>query len=103
MPDSAIPMTQEARHDRVPGQGRLLASAYDSFTVESDTDTEAKAKAIATAPAIMTLVASPEHIDLDARREGIIAFIDRIAPNGREAVVEDVEFDDDRIHDPPRS
>jgi hypothetical protein len=35
------------------------------------------------------------------RREGIIAFIDRVGPDGRHAVVEDVQFDDDRIHDVP--
>ena len=46
-------------------------------------------------------MAIPEHVDTDERREGIIAFIDRVTPNGREAVIEDVEFDDDRIHDPP--
>jgi hypothetical protein len=31
------------------------------------------------------------------RREGIIVFIDRITPDGQDTVVEDVEFDDDRI------
>ena len=45
--------------------------------------------------------AHPEHIDIEERREGVIAFIDRVAPDGRHAVVEDVEFDDDRIHDSP--
>ena len=45
--------------------------------------------------------AYPGHIDIEARREGIIAFIDRIMPAGRDVVTEDVEFDDDRVHDAP--
>ena len=45
----------------------------------------------------------PEHIDIEERREGIIAFIDHITPAGRQAVIEAVEFDDDRIHDLPRA
>ena len=43
----------------------------------------------------------PEHIDIEERREGIIAFIDHITPAGRQAVIEVVEFDDDRIHGVP--
>ena len=46
----------------------------------------------------MTFVAHPEHIDLDERREGVIAFIDRVTQDGRQTVIEDVAFDDDRIH-----
>ena len=45
--------------------------------------------------------AYPEHIDIEERREGIIAFIDHITPAGRQAVIEAVEFDDDRIHGVP--
>lgn len=77
--------------------------AYDSFTVEADTDEEAIAKARVAATSAMESAAHPEHLELDARRQGIIAFIDRIAPNAREAVIEDVEFDDDRLCDPTRS
>jgi hypothetical protein len=43
----------------------------------------------------------PWHIDLDERREGIIAFIDQITAEERRVVAEDVEFDTDRIHDVP--
>jgi hypothetical protein len=39
--------------------------------------------------------AYPEHIDVEERREGIIAFVDRITPNDRQAVIEALEFDDD--------
>jgi hypothetical protein len=42
----------------------------------------------------------PEAIDTDERRQGVIAYIDRLGPGGREAVVEDVAFDDDRIDVP---
>jgi hypothetical protein len=45
--------------------------------------------------------AYPGHIDIEEPREGIIAFIDHITPDGRQAVIEAVEFDDDRIHDVP--
>lgn len=72
--------------------------AFDSITVEADSDAEAVEKAKLAATAAMGSTAHPEHVDCDERREGIIAFIDRITPNGREAVVEDIAFDADRIH-----
>jgi hypothetical protein len=77
--------------------------AYDSRTVEATTDAEAIEKAKAAAILAMQSTANPEHIDTDERREGLIVFIDRSAPNGRHAVVEDVEFDDDRIRGPAAS
>ena len=71
--------------------------AYDSVTVEADADAEAIEKAqIAATTAQST--AHLEHVEFDDRREGVIAFIDRVTPDGREPVVEDVAFDDDRIH-----
>jgi hypothetical protein len=72
--------------------------AYDSLTVEADADPEAIEKAKLAATTAMTSTAHPEHVECDERREGVIAFIDRVTPNGREPVVEDVAFDDDRIH-----
>jgi hypothetical protein len=71
--------------------------AFDSVTVEADGDAEAIEKAKVAATAAMALTAHPEHVDFDERREGVIAFIDRITPAGRQAVVEDVAFDEDRI------
>ena len=75
--------------------------AYDGFTVEADSDAQAIKNAKAAANAAMESGAHPEHIDFEERREGVIAFLDRIAPDGRHAVAEDVAFDDDRIHDGP--
>ncbi len=75
--------------------------AYDTLTVEADNDAEAIEKAKAAAALAMESRAFPDHIDTDERREGVIAFIDRSAGDDREAVIEDVEFDDDRIHGPP--
>lgn len=75
--------------------------AYDGFTAEAGSDAEAIEKAKAAARAAMESTAPPEHIEIAQRREGIIVFIDRVTPDGREAVIEDVAFDDDRIHDPP--
>ena len=75
--------------------------SLDSLTVEAETDAEAIEKAKSAAKAAMESMAYPEHIDIEERREGVIAFIDRVTPDGRHAVIEDVEFDDDRIHGPP--
>jgi len=75
--------------------------AFDSLTVEAETDAEAIEKAKSAAKAAMESMAYPEHIDIEERRQGVIAFIDCVTPDGRHAVVEDVAFDDDRIHGPP--
>jgi hypothetical protein len=71
--------------------------AYDSFSVDADSDPEAIEKAKAQAKTTMESGAQPEHIEITDRREGIIVFIDRIEPDGQYTVIEDVEFDDDRI------
>lgn len=75
--------------------------AYDGLTVEAGSDAEAVEKAKAAARTAMESMAPPEHIEIAERHEGIIVFIDRVTPDGREAVIEDVAFDEDRIHDPP--
>jgi len=47
----------------------------------------------------MERMTSPEHIDLDERREGLIVWIDQVgAPIDSATIAEDIEFDDDRIH-----
>jgi len=71
--------------------------AYDGFSVEADSDAEAIEKAKARAKSEMESLAQPEHIDWE-RREGVIVYIDRTTPKSRVSVVEDVPFDDDRIH-----
>jgi hypothetical protein len=75
--------------------------AYDGFTVEAGSDAHAIEQAKAAAKMAMESGAYPEHIDIEERCEGIIAFIDHITPAGRRAVIEAVEFDDDHIHDVP--
>jgi hypothetical protein len=45
----------------------------------------------------MESAASPEHIEIGERRQGIIVFIDRITRNGRQAVIEDVPFTSDPV------
>lgn len=77
--------------------------ACDGFKVEAESDADAIEQAKVAATTAMELGAYPEHIELEERREGIIAFIDHITPAGRQAVIEAVEFDDDRIHDLPRA
>ncbi len=72
--------------------------AFDSVTVEADTDAEAIEKAKIAATEAMDSTPHPDYVDSDERREGVIAFIDRVTPVGRQAVVEDVAFDEDRIH-----
>jgi len=75
--------------------------AFDSVTLEAATDAEAIEKARASARIAIESIAYPEHIDTDERREGVIAYIDRIDPVGQEPVIENVEFDDHHIHGPP--
>lgn len=75
--------------------------AIDGFTVEADSDEAAIGKAKAAALGVMESRGHPEHIDLDERREGIIAYIDQITPDDHRVVAEDVVFDNDRIHPAP--
>ncbi len=74
--------------------------AYDSVTVEAATDAEAIEKAKIVAATAMDSRACPEAIDTDERRQGVIAYIDRLSSGTREAVAEDVAFDTDRIDAP---
>jgi hypothetical protein len=75
--------------------------AYDGFAFEADSDADAIEKAKAAAKTAMESGANPEHIEIAERWEGIIAFIDRVTPAGRDVVSENVELDDDRNHDAP--
>lgn len=75
--------------------------AYDTLTIDAASDAEAIEAAKAAAAVAMESTAYPDHIDTDERREGVIAFIDRSDGKSREAVIEDFEFDDDRIHGAP--
>jgi hypothetical protein len=74
--------------------------AWDSVTIEAEADAEAIDRAKAAAKRAMESRVIPESMDTDRRREGLIAYVDRLSPDGRECVVEDVVFDDDRIHGP---
>jgi hypothetical protein len=74
--------------------------AYDSLTIEAATDAEAIEKAKIVAATAMASRACPEAIDTDERRQGVIAYIDRLSSGARQAVAEDVAFDTDRIDVP---
>ena len=74
--------------------------AYDSVTIEAATDAEAIEKAKIVAATAMDSRACPEAIDTDERRQGVIAYVDRLSCGTREAVAEDVAFDTDRIDAP---
>jgi hypothetical protein len=74
--------------------------AWDSVTIEAKADAEAIDKAKAAAKRVMESRVIPESIDTDRRREGLIAYVDRLDPDPRECVVEEVMFDDDHIHAP---
>src|SRR5258707_751156 len=54
--------------------------AYDSVTIEAGTAGEAIDKAKAAARILMQSRACPETIDTDGRRQGVIAYIDRVTP-----------------------
>jgi len=58
--------------------------AYDSITIEADSDTAAIEAAKVAAKRAMESASQPEHIDTDDRREGIIAYIDRVSSTGKE-------------------
>jgi hypothetical protein len=70
--------------------------AWDSVTIEADAEAIDKAKAAAKQAMESRVI--PESIDTDQRREGLIAYVDRLDPDRRECVVENVMFDDDHIH-----
>jgi hypothetical protein len=74
--------------------------AFDSVTVEAPDDASALTLAKIAATTVMSSHNHPESIDFDERREGTIAYIDRIDPDGREEVVGYVPFDADRLHAP---
>jgi hypothetical protein len=74
--------------------------AYDSFSVEADSDADAIDLAKAAAKTAMESAAYPDHIEIDERRDGIIVFIDRITPDGRRPVNEDIPFSGDHRHTP---
>jgi hypothetical protein len=81
---------------------RFWLRAYDGFAVEADSDADAIEKAKAPARTAMESAAHSEHIEIGERREGIIAFIDRITTDGhRHPMIENIQFDDDRIRDAP--
>jgi hypothetical protein len=69
-------------------------------TIEAEAEAEVIEKAKAAAKRAMESRVIPESINTDRRREGLIAYVDRLDPDRRECVVEDVMFDDDRIHEP---
>ncbi len=71
--------------------------AYDSVTIQAGTAGEAIGKAKAAARILMQSRAYPEAIDADERRQGLIAYIDRVASGCREPVIKDVAFDGDRL------
>jgi len=76
-------------------------SAYDGFALEADSDAEAIEKAEAAAAVAIEASDQPEHIEIAQRREGTNIYIDRVTAEGMEPVIENLEFDDDRIHPAP--
>lgn len=75
--------------------------AFGSRTIEAHSDADAVDKARVAAQALMESMAHPEHVDFDERREGVIAFIDRVGSHGRQVVAEDVAFDESHISSGP--
>ncbi|AOX18546.1 hypothetical protein A0U89_14755 (plasmid) [Kozakia baliensis] len=73
--------------------------AYDSLEVDAQTPDDAIERARAAAREAMEKTVPPEHLDTDARREGLIVWIDQIGvPMENATIAEDIAFDDDRIH-----
>ena len=100
----------EVNRDRVRREVGFLAAAGacpragrrpdpgDSVAIEAEADAEAIDKAKAAAKRAMDSRVIPESIDTDRRREGLIAYVDRLDPDRRECISENVPFDDDYIH-----
>jgi hypothetical protein len=74
--------------------------AHDSVTIDATDDAAAVEKARAAAIIMMEGRAQPETIDTDERRQGVIAYIDRLDRSDRVEIAEDVAFDGDRIDAP---
>jgi hypothetical protein len=74
--------------------------AFDSVTIETSDESQLTDLAKAAAITVIRSHAQPEATDFDERREGSIAYIDRVDPAGREEVVGFVPFDDDHLHGP---
>lgn len=66
--------------------------AFDSDEIEAGSDIEAVEKARDVALAIMNARTPPAEVDLESRCAGVIAYVDRVTPDGRKAVVEDFAF-----------
>ena len=90
----------EVNRDRGRGEAGFWLRAWDSVTIEAEADPQAIDKAKAAAKRAMESRVIPESIDTDRRREGLIAYVDRLDPDRRECVVENVVFDNERIHGP---
>lgn len=73
--------------------------AYQGIAIDADSDAEVIEKAKVAATKAMESSAFPDHIDIDERRQGIIAYIDCKTPSGSRSVITDLEFDADRIGD----
>jgi hypothetical protein len=73
---------KENGHERIPSEYIVKIGfwlrAYDGFRVEADNDAEAIKKA----KTAMESGAYSEDIDIEERRASVIAFIDRITPDG---------------------
>jgi len=76
----------------------FLLRAWDSVTIKADADAEAIDQAKVAAKHAMESRVMPESIDTVRRREGLIAYVDRLDPDRRECIAENVPFDDDYIH-----
>ena len=78
--------------------------AYDSFTIDAASPEEAIEIAKREARKEIESSENPEHIETDARREGVILCVDRVgAAVDVATIAEDLVFDDDRIHPPEES
>ena len=58
----------------------IAQCGFDSVTVETHSDADAIDKAKVAAKTAMESGAHPEHIDIEERREGIIAYNDCVGP-----------------------
>jgi hypothetical protein len=89
---------KEVNRDRICGEAGFLAAGLGQRDDQGRRRCRAIDKAKVAAKHAMESRVMPESIDTDRRREGLIAYVDRLDPDRRECIAENVPFDDDYIH-----
>ena len=72
---------------------RFWLRCWDSMMIDADSDADAIAMVPQVARELMLAASFPESLEADERREGLISYIDRVDAEGRNEIVEAIEFE----------